>query len=94
MGEHTPELYAILKKHGRKAGFCTCDCPSCNQSRHVEKRITTKQALHTALGQKMADNMIADMGWHWTVVAVLASAERTPASECIKELSEAGFEMS
>lgn len=94
MGEHTAELHAILNKHGRKPGFATCECASCHGSRVVDRKITARQALHSAMGADYADAMLRDMGWHWTVVAMMASvSERTPATDCIKELADAGFEL-
>lgn len=95
MGEHTAELHAILNKHGRKPGFATCACDLCHQSRVVERRITARQALHSAMGAGFAEAVLKDQGWHWAVVAMLAVAtEKTPATECIKELADAGFELS
>ncbi|MEO1206416.1 MAG: hypothetical protein AAFV45_08785 [Pseudomonadota bacterium] len=95
MAEHSTELHAILNEYGRQPGFATCKCASCHQSRVVEKRITTRQALHSAMGQAYADRMLREMGWHWTVVAMIAGAhERTPATDCIKALADAGFELS
>lgn len=95
MGEHTAELHAILNKYGRQPGFATCACALCHQSRKVEKRITARQALHSAMGAAFAESVLRDMGWSWAVVAMMASArERTPATDCIKELSDAGFVLS
>jgi hypothetical protein len=95
MSEHTEEFHAILGKYGSKPGFATCDCPTCHQSRKVEKRITARQALHSAMGAGFADSMLSEKGWRWTVVAMMAAAkERTPATDCIKELADAGFVLS
>lgn len=95
MGEHTKELHEILNKYGRKPGFATCECSLCHQSRKVEKRITARQALHSAMGADFAESMLRDMGWNWTVVAMMAAAkERTPATDCIRELNDAGFVLS
>lgn len=95
MGEHTEERDAILSKYGRLPGFATCGCQTCHQSRKVEKRITARQALHSAMGAEFADSMLREKGWHWTVVAMMAVAkERTPATDCIKELNDAGFVLS
>lgn len=94
MGEHRAELHEILNKHGRKPGFCTCECATCHGSRKVDRKITARQALHTVLGADAADNILRDMGWHWAVVAVLAVGPRGPAADCIKELSDSGFHLS
>jgi hypothetical protein len=95
VGEHTAEFHAILNKHGRKPGFATCDCGICHKSRIVERRITARQALHSSMGADFAEAVLRDQGWHWAVVAMMAVAEkRTPATDCIKELADAGFELS
>jgi hypothetical protein len=57
----TPELNTILTTLGRDPAYCQCECGACHQSRRVEKRATTLQALHTIMGQRLADSIIDDM---------------------------------
>ncbi len=88
------ELSVILTKYGRNPAYCQCDCAQCHQTRHIEKRITTAQALHTIMGQSLADAIIDDMGPHWAIVAALADprGDGTVARRALVAMSEAGIE--
>ena len=84
------ELNEILERHGRKADFCTCRCAKCVG----RSKITTLQALHSIMGQSLADSIIADMGPAWAIVAALADprGDGTAARQALVEMSEAGIE--
>lgn len=87
-------LAKILTEYGRDPAFCTCDCPRCYQTRHVEKKVTAAQALHTIMGATLADSIIDDMGPHWAIVAALCDprGDGTKARAALVAISEAGVE--
>lgn len=84
------ELVAILERHGRKVDFCTCRCIKCAG----RTKITALQALHSIMGQSLADDVIADMGPAWAIVAALADprGDGTSARQALVEIVEAGVE--
>lgn len=88
----TPELAAVLNKFGREPGYSTCECETCHRTRVVEKKITAGQALHTIMGQSLADGMIDDMGPDWTIVAALCDprGDGTPARAALVAMVDAG----
>ena len=83
-------LIEILERHGRKADFCTCRCAKCAG----RTKITALQALHSIMGQSLADSVIADMGPSWAIVAALADprGDGTAARQALVEIAEAGIE--
>lgn len=83
-------LIEILERHGRKSDFCTCRCAKCIG----RTKITTLQALHSIMGQSLADSIIADMGPAWAIVAALADprGDGTAARQALVEIGEARIE--
>lgn len=88
------ELASILKEYGRDPAYCRCKCVTCNRTRHVEKKITAAQALHTIMGQSLADAIIDDMGPSWAIVAALADprGDGTVARKALVAISQAGIQ--
>lgn len=90
----SPQIREILSRYGAMPGFSTCECAHCFAMRTVERRITTRQAFHTAMGADLFESIAADMGVHWALVALWASNPKPgPALEALKAISDAGAEL-
>ncbi len=84
----SPELYEILEDYGREPTFAVCQCALCA----TRTTATVRQALHSVLGQRMADSIIEDMGPHWAITAALCVPDGPRAAvAALRALTRAGI---